>query len=528
MSKQYIKRIGDLLIEQKIITPAILQQAIEIQKKDYKPLGQILIDLGYITQDELNSILAKQFGSLYINPKTFSLRSEDLKVLLPAELARKYICFPFDLVGEELTVVMHDPFDSDAICELNKFTNKHIRPIHAKKQSILDVLDKIYGPENKNSQQEIPTLSVTEEELSSVNIVVPPPPTPTLPDTQKEAEDKLSQLFESTDSFLETFEEELSKEGEEENKEPSTIIEVKEKEEEEPVIKRPWATSVTKKPAVIPSTEGIAKPDSKLPLPYLTFENFVVAPSNQLAWAAAQNVVSQPGVGFNPLFIYGGVGLGKTHLSNAIGNELIKRYPKAKVCYITVDSFIRELIESVEHGDLKNFQSKYRNLDTLLIDDVQFLSGQERTQEEFFYIFEQLYRSNGQMVITSDRLPRQIDKLEDRLRSRFEGGLMVDVQIPDLETRIAIFRKKIAIRGLEADDDIAKVVASRLSSNIRELEGIANRILAQAQLMQEPISMEMVLNILDTVAPPNIPGDSNPNNSPIVTRPGAMPSEGFR
>jgi len=526
MSQQYIKRIGDLLIEQKIITPAILQQAIDIQNKDYKPLGKILIDLGYVSQDELNSILAKQFGSLYINPKTFTLRSEELKVLVPSELARKYICFPFDLIGDELTVVMHDPFDSDAISDLNKLTNKHIRPIHAKKQSILDVLDKIYGQEKELPRVETISTPAPQEELTNISITIPPVTPITTPDTQKEAENKLSQLFESTDSFLETFEEELTKE--EEPKESLPIIEETEKEEEEPVVKRPWATSIAKKPAVVSSSEGIAKPDSKLPLPYLTFENFVVAPSNQLAWAAAQNVVSQPGVGFNPLFIYGGVGLGKTHLSNAIGNELIKRYPKAKVCYITIDSFIRELIESVEHGDLKNFQSKYRNLDTLLIDDVQFLSGQERTQEEFFYIFEQLYRSNGQMVITSDRLPRQIDKLEDRLRSRFEGGLMVDVQIPDLETRIAIFRKKIAHRGLEADDDIARLVASRLSSNIRELEGIANRILAQAQLMQEPISMEMVLGILDTVAPKSIPGDSNPNSSPIVTRPGSMPSEGFR
>lgn len=519
MLEQYVKRIGDLLLEQKIITPSMLQQAIDIQKKDYKPLGKILIDLGYISSDELNTILAKQFGSLYINPKTFTLRNDELIDLLPATIARQFICFPFDLIGDELTVVMHDPFDTDAILEINKFCGKQIKPIHAKKQSIIEVLDKIYGSTGNVSPVEDNMESPQQDDFSNITIKMSPPS-----DLQKSAETKLTHLFESTDSFLDSFDEVLS---ETQDLPENKLIDDSSVTETEEPIKRPWATTIVRK-SPVPNSEGIAKPENKLPMSYLTFENFVVAPSNQLAWAAAQNVVSQPGVGFNPLFIYGGVGLGKTHLSNAIGNELIKRYPKAKVYYITIDSFIRELIEAVEHGDLKNFQTKYRNLDTLLIDDVQFLSGQERTQEEFFYIFEQLYRSNGQMVITSDRLPRQIDKLEDRLRSRFEGGLMVDVQIPDLETRIAIFRKKIALRGLEADDEISRLVASRLSSNIRELEGIANRILAQAQLMQEPISMEMVLNILESVAPLGVSSEINRPGSPLITKPGTIPSQGFR
>ncbi len=472
------KKIGELLLEQRLITPTMLQEALNSQEKEYHPLGKILIDLGYITTDDLNNVLAKQFGSLYINPKTFAIRNKDLLNLIPENLARKYTCFPFELKENDLTLVIEDPLDTEALSEISKLTGLHIRPVHGKRDAILEILNKSYEPVARPSEKDFSTFKTHDE--------IVPPSSP--------------------------VKREFPVDGS-----PGT----------ESAIERPWVTVVPPQPVPrVSAIMEIEKPEDKLPISYLTFENFVVGPSNQLAWAAAQNVVAQPGIGFNPLFIYGGVGLGKTHLSNAIGNALIEKYPKAKICFISIDVFIRELINAVEHGTLKDFKSHYRNLDILLIDDIQFLSGHEQTQEEFFYLFEQLHRSNGQMVITSDRLPRQIDKLEDRLRSRFEGGLTVDVQIPDLETRMAIFRKKTSARGLDIPDEIARIVAIRLPSNVREMEGIANRILAQSQLMREPVTLEMVEKILDTVAPLNST-DKQPI-TPVITRPGVLPSQGFR
>ena len=550
MSDIQAKRLGELLIEQGLINAAMLEESLSFLTNENRPLGKILLELGYVTNEDLNSVLAKQFGSLYLNPKTFQMRNTEILTVIPKEIARQYVCFPYDKLNDELTMVMDDPFNTEAISELSKITNMVIRPVYAKRSAILEVLDKLYGP------SEIPTLNAVDEPMTAMltpEYNIEPAP---------QLEDSLSSIFSdlnlddnpisheidfssfsslplsnqlvddiSTDSSL--VSEPIDGDQDLLDNIPEPSPDSKDQDDAEPALseeltetKRPWATVMPKQPATDLQDGTTSKKDQKLPMQYLTFENFVVAPSNQLAWAAAQNVVSQPGIGFNPLFIYGGVGLGKTHLGNAIGNALMRRYPKAKVCYITIDTFVRELIDAVEHGNLKTFRARYRNLDTLIIDDVQFLSGQEQTQEEFFYVFEQLYRTNGQMVITSDRLPRQIDKLEDRLRSRFEGGLTVDIQPPDLETRIAIFRKKVIARGLEVDDEIARLVASRLPSNIRELEGLANRLFAQSQLMHEPISFEMVKQILDTMAPSEFV--KKEPEIPLVTRPGSLPSEGFR
>lgn len=488
MSETQAKKIGDLLLEQRLITPAMLEEALNSQKQEHRPLGKILVDFGYITPEDLHNVLAKQFGSLYINPKTFTVRNADLLKIISADIARKYICFPFELKENELTLVIEDPLDTDAISEISKFTGLRIRPVHGKRDAILEILGKSYSSEQKPSPVDSPIHKAPVEVVAQSS--------PVKIETSKEISSSPSASKQSS--------------------------------ADEPKIERPWVTAPPpSRPTLpVPTLEEPEKLESKLPIPYLTFENFVVSPCNQLAWAASQNVVAQPGVGFNPLFIYGGVGLGKTHLSNAIGNALMEKYPKAKICFISIDVFIRELIDSVEHGTLKDFKSRYRNLDILLIDDIQFLSGHEQTQEEFFYLFEQLHRSNGQMVITSDRLPRQIDKLEDRLRSRFEGGLTVDVQIPDLETRMAIFHKKAFMRGLDVTDEISRAVAIRLPSNIREMEGIANRILAQSKLMQEPVTLEMVEKILDTVAP--LLTTDKQTLTPVVTRPGVQPSQGLR
>lgn len=568
MSDAFVKRIGELLIESQLISPANLEEALEYQKLEYKPLGKILVEMNYITQEDLDSVLKKHLITIYVNPRTFTVRNPELLVKIPKDIAYKWNCIPYDIIGDEMSVVMENPYNIDALIELHEVSQMRIRPLRADSIAISEVLNRIYDKQEKNdatlNEETSQEIAADTEALTPISFNV----TPELPSLNEN--DAFKDLFknlglDSSDNAIndilsstisEDFElppisdndtnisDEKDVNTKEDNETEDTItnninIDIPEitlennpisaeehqvSSEEETETQRPW--SIVPQEQIAFGEDSVKKHESKLPISYLTFDNFVVAPSNQLAWAAAQNVVAQPGVGFNPLFIYGGVGLGKTHLSNAIGNALAKKYPKAKISYISIDTFVRELIDAVEHGDLKNFRARYRNLDLLLVDDVQFLSGQERTQEEFFYVFEQLYRSNGQMVITSDRLPRQIDKLEDRLRSRFEGGLLVDVQIPDLETRIAIFRKKIAARGMEVDDNVARLVATRLASNIRELEGVANRILAQCQLMQEPISAEMVQQILETVAPTETI-QKQPTN-PVITKPGSLPSEGFR
>ena len=215
-----------------------------------------------------------------------------------------------------------------------------------------------------------------------------------------------------------------------------------------------------------------------------TFDTFVIGNSNRFAYAAAQAVAAKPGIAYNPLFIYGGVGLGKTHLMHAIGNQIKKNQPNAKVLYISSEKFLNEIVTSIEKRTMENFKNKYRKIDCLIIDDIQFLEKRERTLEEFFHTFNALYEENKQIIISSDRLPKHIKNIEDRLRSRFECGLMADIQSPDLETRIAILRKKAELEGIEIPHDVIALVASSITTNIREIEGM-------------PITVELAKNILD-------------------------------
>lgn len=230
--------------------------------------------------------------------------------------------------------------------------------------------------------------------------------------------------------------------------------------------------------------------------PRYTFENFVVGNSNRFAHAAALAVAEAPAKAYNPLFLYGGVGLGKTHLMHAIGHFILQQNPSQKVLYITSENFTNELINSIrdqgsEVNNNETFRNRYRNVDVLLIDDIQFIARKERTQEEFFHTFNALYEANKQIIISSDKPPKDIEPLEERLRSRFEWGLIGDIQPPDYETRIAILRKKAQIDKLTIPDEINTFIASRVDSNIRELEGTLNKIVALAHLTNQPVSMEI-------------------------------------
>ena len=227
-----------------------------------------------------------------------------------------------------------------------------------------------------------------------------------------------------------------------------------------------------------------------------TFANFVVGPSNQFAHAAAKAVADAPGRAYNPLFIYSGVGLGKTHLINAIGHHVQSKSPRIKVAYLSSEQFTNELINRISHQRMEEFRQKYRNMDLLLIDDIQFIAGKERTQEEFFHTFNALYEAQKQIVLTSDRQPKDIPDIEERLRSRFECGLIADIQLPDLETRIAILKKKAEFWGIRLPDDVAEYLATMMKSNIRELEGGLVKLGAVSSLTNTEITQDLAKNEL--------------------------------
>lgn len=235
--------------------------------------------------------------------------------------------------------------------------------------------------------------------------------------------------------------------------------------------------------------------------PKYTFSSFVVGPSNRFAHAASEAVAKEPARAYNPLFIYGGVGLGKTHLMNAIGRFTKETRPKSKILYITSERFINEFINSIRYEKPLEFRNKFRNLDVLLIDDIQFLGGKESSQEEFFHTFNALYDYHKQIVVSSDRPPKELPSLEERLISRFEWGLVTDIQPPDLETRIAILRKKAETEEMAVPDDVILFIANQIKSNIRELEGALIRIVAFSSLTGSQITVDLAENILKDVLP---------------------------
>jgi len=234
--------------------------------------------------------------------------------------------------------------------------------------------------------------------------------------------------------------------------------------------------------------------------PRFTFETFVTGPSNRFAHAAALSVSENP-TSYNPLYIYGGVGLGKTHLMNAIGHYTKKLYPNFKITYVSTEKFVNDYIDAIRDKRVPSFQKKYRSNDMLLVDDIQFLANKERMQEEFFHTFNDLHNNNKQIVLSSDRPPKDIPNLEDRLISRFEWGLITDIQPPDLETRIAILKKKVELDKKEVPDDVIHFIASRFESNIRELEGALIRVVAYSNLVKQPISVDLATDVLRDILP---------------------------
>lgn len=255
-------------------------------------------------------------------------------------------------------------------------------------------------------------------------------------------------------------------------------------------------------PSVLDRFQNMEEENSTLNKKY-TFQNFVIGESNRFAHAAAVAVAESPAENYNPLFIYGGVGLGKTHLLHAIGNRIKENDPNKRVLYITSESFTNEFIDSIKSGQNNTFRDKLRNIDVLMVDDIQFIGGKEGTQEEFFHTFNHLYHNDKQIVLSSDRPPKDIRTLEERLRTRFEAGLMCDINAPDLETRIAILKKKTEEEDFPIEDEIIQFIASKIKSNVRELEGIFTRLVALTKLSKKEITKEIAEDVIKVIIADN-------------------------
>lgn len=234
-------------------------------------------------------------------------------------------------------------------------------------------------------------------------------------------------------------------------------------------------------------------------IPRYLFENYVVGESNRFAHAAAYQVAENPGKSYNPFYIYGGVGLGKTHLVNAVGNAIHRRIPTKKILYVTTESFLNEMVNAIKFNKMSEFRERYRSIDVLIMDDIQFLSKKERTQEEFFHTFNTLFESGKQIILTSDCAPNEIPTLEERLRSRFSSGLIADIQIPDFETKIAILKDKMKQESISLSEDVIFFLASSIKSNIRELEGAMIRLGAYQTLMGKPVTIDVTRRLLSNL-----------------------------
>lgn len=275
--------------------------------------------------------------------------------------------------------------------------------------------------------------------------------------------------------------------------------------EDEALKEKPLESETPKKAAAAPAPKVAEEQKTNLN-PRYTFDTFVIGSNNRFAHAAALAVAESPGKEYNPLFLYGGVGLGKTHLMHSVAHYILQQDPTKKVLYVTSEVFTNELIDSIRNGNnnsMTAFREKYRNIDVLLIDDVQFIIGKESTQEEFFHTFNALHSANKQIIISSDRPPKDMETLEARLQSRFEWGLIADISSPDYETRMAILRKKEELDGYNIDDEVIRYIATNIKSNIRELEGALNKLVALSNLENREITISMAEEVLKDIISPN-------------------------
>lgn len=437
------RKLGELLIREDMITSEQLEEALQEKQASDRFLGEILVNLDYITEDDLIGFLVRQCRIPHLKLSNFQVAS-DMAELIPAEICEEHKLIPIDKLGSLLTIAMVNPIDIDALEKIKSVVEFRIKPILCSWADFQNLFTKLYGPEQRKISRgldDIPEL--IDEDIAGL--------------PRKEAETS-------------------AKSGT--SPEPG-----KEKRKDQEV-----------KPSSIGDDEG--EPGEGGLIGRFTFDTYVVADVNSFTYALARSVAEAPGAEYNPLFIYGNTGLGKTHLSNAIGNKIVQDNGESKIVYAPVTKFIDEMLYAVEHDEVKEFRERYADVDVLILDDVQFLSGRTRAQQEFFNIFNDLHTNKKQIILISDVPPKELEGLEQRLISRFEGGVVSCLEAPDFQTRLTILKKRVDGSGADVPGEVLELLAKPNQSNIRELEGALKKLLAYSSLVGHEITVELAREIL--------------------------------
>lgn len=432
------RKLGELLTREELITREQLEEALKEKELTGQFLGEILVRLSYISEDELIGFLVRQCRIPHLKLANFQV-SDEIAGLIPPDICEEHKLLPIDRLGNLLTVAMVNPIDVEALEKIKKNVDLRIKPILCSWGDFRQLYDKIYGDDDRKIRQTYADMSDDKEE----------------PEEEQE------------------------------------------KEKESPSVEGPVAEEAPEEEIVEEKTAPEQKdlPENGL-IERFTFDSFVVAEANSFTYALARSVAEAPGVEYNPLFIYGNTGLGKTHLSNAIGNEILKNNGPTALVYAPAGRFIDELLDAIEHDQIKEFRERYSNVDVLILDDVQFLSGRTRAQEEFFNVFNTIHTAKNQLILVSDVPPKNLEGLEKRLISRFEGGVVTCLEEPDFQTRLAILRRRTEDAGAEVTDDVLELLANANKSNIRELEGALKKLLAYSSLVGHEITVDLAQEIL--------------------------------
>lgn len=437
------RKLGELLIREDMITREQLEEALQEKQASDRFLGEILVGLTYITEDDLIGFLVRQCRIPHLKLSNFQV-SPDIAELIPAEICEEHKLIPIDKLGSLLTVAMVNPIDIDALERIKNVVEFRIKPILCSWADFRNLFEKLYGPEQR----------------------------------------KISRGFDDIPELIDEDIDGLPQDGSgAPAKSEASPKPAKEKQEDQKV----------KPSSVGDGGGGLGEGDL---IERFTFDTYVVADVNSFTYALARSVAEAPGAEYNPLFIYGNTGLGKTHLSNAIGNKIVQDNGESKIVYAPVTKFIDEMLYAVEHDEVKKFRERYADVDVLILDDVQFLSGRTRAQQEFFNIFNDLYTDKKQIILISDVPPKELEGLEQRLISRFEGGVVSCLEAPDFETRLTILKKRVDESSADVPEEVLELLAKPNQSNIRELEGALKKLLAYSSLVGHEITVELAQEIL--------------------------------
>jgi chromosomal replication initiator protein DnaA len=436
--KEANKKLAELLIREELITRQQYGDALKEKNAESQFLGEILLHRQYLSEEQLIGCLVRHCRIPHLKLSNLNVRLEAAE-LIPAKFCFQFKLLPIDKLGTLLTVAMVNPLDTKALEAVKKQVKLRIKPILCSCADFNDLYMRIYGADGQKIKQ-------------------------------------------GQDDVVELEEETEEKEAKKEKKSPKKAV-------AEPERTKKEATPSKKEPEQkTGSASGLIE--------RFQFENFVVAEANSFTYALAKSVSESPGSEYNPLFIYGNTGLGKTHLSNAIGNEAFRRKQHLLVVYVPASKFIDEMLRAIEQEKMKEFRNTYSEVDILIVDDVQFLSNRLKAQEEFFNIFNAIYNRKRQVILVSDVPPKELKGLESRLISRFEGGVVACMEEPDYQTRLAILRQESQSAGAIVPDDVLELLANLIPTNIRELEGALKKLLAYSSLVGHDITAELAQEIL--------------------------------